>query len=346
MAMRVHLATGVLHSYQNPAYCILFFVLVGSMNRGNVNGRVARQKNKLIPRIVFISVSVLFVAVVSVVTYRIIHHHVHSTDSVVALYDGWNAGDYARVYEVSGNILAKAPLHNAASTFRGYSALFLALSQVEDSSVSQAYLEEAVNRLRIALQTAKASVRPQIEYALGRTYFIKDRTSSYHYYADLAVKYLELSIAHGYKADDIFELLGLSYAELGYTERSIAAFTEALLVRESDILLFDIAKQYYANGQRNVAKQYLYRVISMTNDDLRLMDSRNLLGRIYIDEGNFTDAHKEFEAILEKNENSADAHYGLGVIYENQGDMAKARAEWRKCLRLQVNHAEALSKLS
>ena len=71
-----------------------------------------------------------------------------------------------------------------------------------------------------------------------------------------------------------------------------------------------------------------------------------LLGAIYTDEKNFSDAKAEFEEILRKNKNSADAYYGLGVLYEKQGDMVKARSEWRKALKLQVNHSGALSKLS
>jgi Flp pilus assembly protein TadD len=49
---------------------------------------------------------------------------------------------------------------------------------------------------------------------------------------------------------------------------------------------------------------------------------------------------------LEKNPNNADAYYEIGVIYEEQGQDAAARAEWRKALRVQVNHSGALQKLA
>ena len=75
------------------------------------------------------------------------------------------------------------------------------------------------------------------------------------------------------------------------------------------------------------------------------MRSRALLGNILLGEGDFDGAEKEFEAIIEKNDNSADAHYGLGLVYESRGNLAKARAEWRKTLRIQVNHADALGKI-
>ena len=117
-------------------------------------------------------------------------------------------------------------------------------------------------------------------------------------------------------------------------------------MHESDSLLYNLAKEYYSISERAVAKQYLERVLMTSTDDEVKINSRNILGKIYIEEENYDAAQKEFEAILEKNANFADAHYGLGILYEKQGDNAKARAEWRKCLKLQVKHAGALQKLS
>ena len=77
-----------------------------------------------------------------------------------------------------------------------------------------------------------------------------------------------------------------------------------------------------------------------------MIKSENLLGTIYIDRENYDEAMKEFENVLKKNENSADAHYGIGVIYEKQGNIVKARSEWRKALKIQVNHPGALQKIS
>ena len=127
---------------------------------------------------------------------------------------------------------------------------------------------------------------------------------------------------------------------------SISAFTEALIVRESFSLLLSIAEQYYKTNQGNVAKQYLFRIVNNCNDDNLVNKRQNLLALIYIDEGNYSEARETFSSILKKNQNSADAYYGLGVIYEKQGDLVKARAEWRKALKVHVNHAGALNKLS
>ncbi|WP_294429946.1 tetratricopeptide repeat protein [uncultured Treponema sp.] len=257
---------------------------------------------------------------------------------------------YKDVYDISAAILYKSPFNTSARTYNGYAAFFLAVSQ---SDLVQAlnYIDESINSLRIALQTAKFSSVAQIEYMLGKAYFYKNFQSSYYYYADLAVDYLLKAKKDGYKPsdpknDDIPELLGLSYASLGMTMESISAFTEALLVRESDILLLSIAEQYHNVGQDNAAEQYLYRISQDCKDEQVILKSHLLLGNIYLDRGLLEEAEREFNFILEKNENSADAYYGLGVIYENQGDSAKARAEWRKALRVQNNHPLALKKMA
>ncbi len=180
---------------------------------------------------------------------------------------------------------------------------------------------------------------------LGIAYFYKN-TISTHYYSDLAIKYLTLAKQNGYKSDDIAEYLGLSYAALGQTVESISSFTEALLIRESDSLLLSIAKQYYILKEYSVAKQYLYRIINESKNDEMIIQSENLVGSILIDEEDYDGAFAEFNSVLKKNQNSADAHYGIGIVYEKQGNLIKARAEWRQVLKLQVNHAGALKKLS
>uniref|UniRef100_UPI0025ECB1FC tetratricopeptide repeat protein n=1 Tax=Treponema sp. TaxID=166 RepID=UPI0025ECB1FC len=112
-----------------------------------------------------------------------------------------------------------------------------------------------------------------------------------------------------------------------------------------DTLLYDIGRQYFKNKQGMTARQYLARVIHLSKNDELIEKARLLLGQIYINEEDYDSAKKEFDSILEKNENSADAHYELGVLYEKLGDYVKARYEWRKCCKIQVNHPGATKKL-
>jgi len=307
--------------------------------------KVVYKKSKFLARFFLIFSLVIILTVVSFFSYKVINKYINNSNSISTLYEKWNAYDYQSVYDISGSILEKKPLQNTARTFRGYSAFFLSVSQV-DNTIAQNYLDESIINLRIALLYCKDKISGQVEYMLGKAYFYKDSMSSYHYYADLAIKFLKKSIEHNYKSNDTSEYLGLCYAALGDTQSSISSFTDALLVRESDTLLLAIAEQYYKADTGTAAKQYLYRVIDISQNEDVILRSHILLGEIYIDEDNLSDAEKEFNTILEKNENSADAHYGLGVLYEKQGDVVKARSEWRKCLRIQVNHAGALQKMA
>ena len=317
------------------------------MKRGRThNERIARRKSKLLQRLAVIVLSIALLSTATVLTVQFIRHTFYSENSVYALYDYWKKNDIERVYEISGKILQKNVFQKTALTFRGYSAFKLAMANIANINDAQVYIDEAINKLRIAIQISDGKAQGQSYYVLGLAYFYRNKLASSHYYADLAIKYLLEARERNYRSDDISELLGLCYAGLGETQNCIQALSEALLVHESDSLLYNLAKEYYSISERAVAKQYLERVLMTSTDDEVKINSRTILGKIYIEEENYDAAQKEFEAILEKNVNFADAHYGLGILYEKRGDNAKARAEWRKCLKLQVKHPGALQKLS
>lgn len=264
--------------------------------------------------------------------------------TIKSIRNAWNKFDYNTVYEQSKMFLQDNPYNNSALTYYSFASFYLAQSQT-DTQTAQTYLDESIDNLRVALYDASPSLKPQIYYMLGKAYFYKNTITTY-YYADLAVKYLNLAKENGYEAEDIPEYLGLSYASLGMTMESISAFTEALLVRESDALLLNIAEQYYNLKEYNAAQQYLFRIVKNSQNNDIIIKSENLMAKIYIDQEKYDEALEEFNKVLAKNENSADAHYGIGVIYEKQGNIVKARAEWRQALKIQVNHPETLQKMS
>lgn len=308
------------------------------------NGNITRRKSNLARNLIVIVVGVVAVVFLSYFLVLKISKNQAGSASRNAILKAWKEYDYKSVYGLSQRILDENPFNNFALTYHGFASFYLAVSSL-DSLDGQTFLDDAINSIRIALIYAKKSAVPQLEYMLGKCYFYKNSVSTY-YYSDLAEKYLVACREHGYKADDISEYLGLSYAALGLPQKSIQCFTESLLVRESDSLLLSIAEQYYKLGQASIAKQYLYRITTSSMDDSLVLKSMNLLGLIYLDENKLDDAQKEFEGILQKNKNSGDAYYGLGVIYEKKGELVKARAEWRKALRAQVNHQGALKKMA
>ena len=329
--------------------------------KGLQTREVVKRKSQFFKKLAIFACIAAVVSTGLFFAWRLIDSKINNGNSVINLKSKWNLINnqskwekynykdsseiYKDIYEISSSILHKNPFNTTVLRYHGFASFFLSVSQ-SDVVDSLAYIDDSINSLRLALQNARFGSVSQIEYMLGKAYFYKDFQSSYYYYADLAVKYLLLAKKHGYKADDIPELLGLSYASLGMTMESISAFTEALLVRESDLLLLSIAEQYHNVAQDNAAEQYLFRISQECKDEQIILKSHLLMGNIYLEREQFDDAEKEFNFILEKNENSADAYYGLGVIYESRGEAAKARAEWRKALRIQNNHPLALKKMA
>lgn len=309
-----------------------------------LNSNVIKRKSKLGRNLTILISAAVGFAVITVLLIKMFQGTFQDRVTNRKIVDAWNQYDYQKVNELTAVLLEENPFNNFALVYHGFSSFYVALSQLDTLS-TQNYLDDAINSLRIALYSSKSKLKGQIAYVLGKAYFYKNTITSY-YYSDLAIKYLEEAKNSGYKPDDLYEYLGLSYAALDMTMESIAAFTEALIVRESYSLLLSIGEQYYKAGQENVAKQYLYRIVNDCEDDNLVNKSLNLLGLIYIDEKDYGKARESFDNILKKNQNSADAFYGIGVIYEKQGDLVKARSEWRKALKIHVNHPGALAKMA
>ncbi len=294
----------------------------------------------------FLLIVVLFLLSISVITgltFSILNR-VSNAPDLSLLEELWNKEDYVGTYNHANDILDVLPFNNMALTYLGYSSFYLALSST-GSVVVHNYIDEAINSLRLALLNARASLIPQLEYMLGKAYFHKNRLSAYYFYSDLAIKYLHSAHNNGYNANDIYEYLGLSYSSLDMTEESIAYFTEALLVNDSDVLHVALAEQYYKKENYDAAKPYLQRVKTESKNVDYIVQCTNLLGQIYISEEKYTEAQSEFDYALSVNELSADAHYGLGLIYEYQGDTVKARAQWRRTLEIEINHQGARLKM-
>ncbi len=259
--------------------------------------------------------------------------------SVESVYRDWNGGHYAEAREKAVKILSRRPLDGEMLSLRGFSAYYLSVSQI-DSSESQSYLLESINSLRNAWYRVSTDDRVPIAYVLGKAYYQRG-----FYYADLAMKYLDYANASGATYPDLSEFRGLAASLLGNHEVAIAAFTEALAGEPSDLLLYTLASSYLKNGDAEKARQYFAETIRTTDDELLALKCKAELASMFLADGAFEEAEREFLAILEKDSNSADAHYGLGVVYENRGDLVKARASWRKAVRINPVHAGARQKL-
>lgn len=269
-----------------------------------------------------------------------IRNTLNTLPPVSQLYEDWENADYAGLYEKTSLILKEHPLHGEVLALHGFSSYYLSIEQT-DSAETRNYLIESITSLRKAWLRVSRRERVNISYVLGKAYYQRGM-----FYADLSLKYLDYAQTNGAEYADIAEFRGMAAEALGNHEMAISAFTQALVHDPSDLLLFTLARNYRALKDSEKAKQYLLETIRTTEDDLLEMKSRYELGMILFDEGQTEDAEKEFTAILEKDPNYADAHYGLGVIYEFREDLIKARAAWRRALRLDPMHGQSRDKLT
>lgn len=260
--------------------------------------------------------------------------------SMTGLYTDWKNASYTEVHTKTGLILAKRPLDGEALSLRGFSAYYLYCAQT-DPAIAQEYLVDAIVSLRNAWYRVSSIDKPVVAYILGKGYYQRG-----FYYADLAMKYLAYARDSGLQRDDLSEYIGLTADLLGDNALAIASFTEALASSPSDLLLFTLSRSYLKAEDIDKAKQYFLETIRVTSDDLLANRCRFELGMILIKEERFDEAESEFTTIMEKEPNSADAQYGLGVLYEARGELVKARAAWRKALRLNPVHSGARQKMN
>ena len=279
----------------------------------------------------------LFAAAYALYVYRKNYKDIPSMKEV---YADWNAQNYENVYQKTETILKKRAYDGEALALRGFSAYYIFAEQT-DFSISYSYLNDSILNLRQAMYRVSKAYQPKIAYVLGKAYYQKG-----YYYADLALKYLDIAYDSGEEFKDLSEFRGMSASILGDSERAIEAFTEALADKPSDLLFFALAENYIKISDKQNAKLYLFETIDKTKDTLLELKCRYLLGSLFLEDNKIEEAAKEFNIILEKDSTSADAHYGLGVIYELQGDMIKARAEWRRALKLDPLHPKTRVKLN
>lgn len=303
-----------------------------------------RKQHTLLPKLLIASgILVVAALIIFFVVTRTISY-LNQRPSLSKVYQAWDNKQFEQVYDLTSQLIQITPFEPTAEAYHGFASYYLAVSSIDPQTVQQ-YIDESINSLRLARPSVSKSLEPQVTYLLGKAYFYKNSFSSYHYYADLAVYYLQDAFDKGVTAVDIPEYLGLSYAQLGYTEESIAAFSEALLHEESDTLLLAIGEQYIANDQSSFATQYLYRLLETSKDEVMQCKARLLIASVFAEQGLYEEAENEYNLILEKDVTNADAYYGIGVLYELQGDLVKARSYWRKALKVQVTHPGALQKL-
>jgi tetratricopeptide (TPR) repeat protein len=202
-------------------------------------------------------------------------------------------------------------------------------------------LDNAIRYLRKSIVLSRLEdVLTQAYYVLGMAYFRKGP-----YYYELAATYLEHSYKAGYRDPAIYEILGYCYYKLGVYDSAIEYLERAKLEVPKDIARLYLAFAYRDKGMYENAVRELDYLVRNTGDDAIYEEAFSALIWIDFQEERFDKAKQSILAILEKNDNSAFAHFWLGNILEREGDLVAARKEWRKTLQLDPKHIGAIEKL-
>jgi tetratricopeptide (TPR) repeat protein len=256
----------------------------------------------------------------------------------------WESGSFDEVYSQSQVALVSRPMDYFLLTLRGFSAYQLGISQINKLNAAQ-YFEDCIRSLRKAMLLKNSVTDGRLYYVLGKAYCYKGES-----FADLSVRYLEKARGLSYRAADIPEYLGMAYASIGDYRNSVVAFAEALDPDQgmgiSSPLLLSIARSYIALGDYGQAHAYLQRCVDISPDSRAVFSARLLLSEVLRLSGDNNGARQQLMDILEEEDNNAEAHYQLGELHALQGDLVRARAEWRLALRADPAHQKARTRLS
>lgn len=253
----------------------------------------------------------------------------------------WNNKDYQTVSTSCDTSLEKSPLDPFYLTFKGLSSFYLGMAE-SDGEKRMALMDQAIFALRKALLDPKAPLRPEATYILGKAYFHKGAD-----FYDESITTLLESIKLKYAAADTWEYLALASQGIGAYKESAGYFDQAMAAKpDSPELMIAAANVAMQTGDNAKAEALALKALSATTDEFLAERSNFVLGDIYRASGRLTEALARYDAIKEKNPESADAWYYEGLVLQSVGDPIKARAAWRKAVSIDPMHAGARQKLS
>ncbi len=318
---------------QNPAYRpACFFMKL----------RFSGRPSKPLPFLV--RVSLLFVAVVGLALgiFWAISHFLRqgsSSPSQVSVLELWNNGAYDDILTNSKEELKKNPLEAGMLIFSGFANFHKGVAE-DTIEKKLPLINQTVIDLRKALLLNNVPLQPEIHYILGKAYFHKGK-----YYADLAIFHLLKAQELGYTASDMNEYLGLSYSLVARFSEASTYFLKAVQSSPSDLLFWTLGQTYFQMQRYDDAVKYLRLSIAKTKSKPLEQRCRFLLGEIFTKTKQYDLAQAEYQTILNKNSNSADAHFYLGEIALAQGNKDLARTEWRRAFKIDPLHFNANQRL-
>ena len=299
--------------------------------------KVGIRRKRIFQNVLLAALVLIFLSLLPVVYFRLRERGGNDRRDLQVLFE---SGAFEKAFAQSREMLIERPLDFFLLTINGFSAYQLAIAQINSFDMLS-YINNGIWSLRKAMLLREGAADGRIFYVLGKAYYHKGPA-----HADLAVRYLGKAMNAGFMAPDIPEYLGLAYASLRNFRSSVAAFSLALTEEEpSDVLLLSIARSYFMLNELESAKNYLVRCLEVSRDSRTRTAAGLLLGYIRFQTGDISGAEAEYLRIIEENGENAEVSYQLGVLYASMGDTTRARAEWRRALRIDPAHGPARSRL-
>ena len=248
-------------------------------------------------------------------------------------------GQYNIVIHEGLPYLEKRPNNPRLLRYIGESYYYISTSLTEEEK------EESINRAILYLR--KGIVLSQLDvvltktyHVLGMSYFRKGKA-----YYELAADYLKRALEGGYEDTTLYEILGYCYYRIEALDNAAIYLEKAKVAAPKDVVRLYLAHTYRDKGMYESAVKELRYLIENSVDDAIYEEAFSALIWIDFHEERFGDVKKNLEIILEKNEDSAFAHFWLGNLYEREGDLISARKEWRRTLKIDPKHIGAIEKL-
>lgn len=301
--------------------------------------RAGFRRKQVFQNALLAAIILIFLSLLPVAYFRLGERGGNERRELQSLFE---SGAFETAFLQSREMLKERPLDFFLLTINGFAAYQLAISQI-NSFDTLSYINECIWSLRKAMLLREGAADGRIFYVLGKAYYHKGLA-----YADLAVKYLEKARAVNFMAPDIPEYLGLAYAALLDFRGSVDAFALAMTEQgrePSDVLLLSIARSYIRLDELDSAKAHLIHCLEISRDSRTITAARLLLGNILFQFGDISGAETELLRVIDENGENAEASYQLGVLYAFTGDITRARAEWRRALRVDPAHGPARSRL-
>ena len=127
------------------------------------NENKSRKKSALLKKIPQILYALLLVAFICFIFLLFKNLYTKKAAVINQIEKAWSNYDYETIYELGKPFLQENPYNNTVLTYYGYSCFFLAQSQINDNSLTQHYLDECINKLRLAMYDADKKHQARVE---------------------------------------------------------------------------------------------------------------------------------------------------------------------------------------